>query len=493
MATVDEIIAIKERVEAQFLGAPGVTGVDVGYKEVGGQATDQVAIRVHVAAKTDDIPADQRVPAEIEGVLTDVLERRYELQVLTQQVAEVSPQADTTHYATLQGGVSMGPSRVVNGSIFAGTLGAIVIDSVSNQHAALTNFHVACVDSTFTIGDRMVQPSRIDTGVVPADEFGSLARETLSANVDGAVIAIDSGRASQCEIADIGAVRGTAAAALGMAVRKRGRTTLLTYGSVDGVSGSVTIDYGDGIGSKTLTNQISIATDTTRNPLFSDHGDSGSVIVNDSGFVVGLLFAGSGTSTVANPIAAVLSELNISICVGKSIIKDIKDGRKDLIKDGGKDLVKDKEVRKELIKEKEFRKDLIKDKELVKDSIKDKEIKETKELVSETSKLMKDVRDAVRKPVAEIPGQGPGPVETQPGGQAALEQRLAAMEQRLGQLTGFIGPDQRPDLAGSAYSGEPASAEPALGDADVTQLRAELQQQVDQAVAAKAELDAPYA
>jgi hypothetical protein len=485
MATVDEIIAIKERVEAQFLGAPGVTGVDVGYKEVGGQATDQVAIRVHVAAKTDDIPADQRVPAEIDGVTTDVLERRYELQVLTQQLTEVSPQADTTHYATLQGGVSMGPSRVVNGSIFAGTLGAIVIDSVSNQHAALTNFHVACVDSTFTIGDRMVQPSRIDTGVVPADEFGSLARETLSANVDGAVIAIDSGRASQCEIADIGPVRGTAAAALGMAVRKRGRTTLLTYGSVDGVSGSVTIDYGDGIGSKTLTNQLSIAADTTRNPLFSDHGDSGSVIVNDSGFVVGLLFAGSGASTVANPIAAVLSELNISICVGKSVIKDIKDGRKDLIKDGGKDLIKDKEIRKELIKEKELK------------ETKEKELKETKELVSDTSKLMKDIRDAVIKPVAEVP-TGPGPVETQPAGQAGLEQRLAAMEQRLGQLTGFIRPDQRPDLTGSAYSGEPASGgraygEPVLSDADVTQLRAELQQQVDQAVAAKAELDAPYA
>jgi hypothetical protein len=479
MATVDEIIAIKERVEAQFLGAPGVTGVDVGYKEVGGQATDQVAIRVHVAAKTDDIPADQRVPAEIDGVPTDVLERRYELQVLAQQVAEVSPQADTTHYATLQGGVSMGPSRVINGSIFAGTLGAIVIDSVSNQHAALTNFHVACVDSTFTIGDRMVQPSRIDTGVVPADEFGSLARETLSANVDGAVIAIDSGRASQCEIADIGPVRGTAAAALGMAVRKRGRTTLLTYGSVDGVSGSVTVDYGDGIGSKTLTNQLSIATDTTRNPLFSDHGDSGSVIVNDSGFVVGLLFAGSGTSTMANPIAAVLSELNVSICVGKSVIKDIKDGRKDLLKDKetGKELIKDKELRKELVKDKELRKELIVD---------TKPVKVTKELVSETSKLINDI--GIRKPVAEGPGQGPGPVETQPGGQEGLEQRLAAMEERLGQLTGFIRPDQRPDLTGSAYSGEPA-----LSDADVTQLRAELQQQVDDAVAAKAELDAPYA
>jgi hypothetical protein len=455
MPSVDEIIAIKERVEAQFLSAPGVTGVDVGYKEVGGQRTGQIAIRVHVEAKTDAVPDDQRVPAEIEGVVTDVLQRRYELHVLTKQLVEVTPQADTTHYATLQGGVSMGPSRAINGFIFAGTLGAIVIDNATNQHAALTNFHVACVDNTFSIGDRMVQPSRIDTGVVPTDEFGSLARETLSANVDGAVISIDSGRSSQCQIADIGLVRGTTAATLGMAVRKRGRTTLLTYGTVDGLSGSVNIDYGDGIGVRTLTNQVSIAADTTRNPLFSDHGDSGSVIVDDSGFVVGLLFAGAGTSTVANPIAAVLSELNISMCVEKSLIKDIKDSRKDFIKD--------KEIRKDLIKDKEIRKDLLPD-----------------------NKALKDLRDGIPK-IPDIPGPGPGPVESQPGGQAALAQRLAAVESRLSQLTGFIGQELRPDLAGSAYSGEPQ-----LSDAEVTQLRAELQRQVDDAVTAKAELDAPY-
>jgi hypothetical protein len=462
MPSVDELIAIKERVEAQFLSAPGVTGVDVGYKEVGGQPTDQVAIRVHVAQKTDNVPDDQRVPGEIEGAVTDVLERRYEPQVLAQEVATVAPLADSTHYATLEGGISMGPSRVINGSIFAGTLGAIVIDNATNQHAALTNFHVACVDNTFHTGDRMVQPSRLDTGVVPADEFGSLARETLSANVDGAVISIDAGRPNQCQIVDIGLVRGTAVATLGMAVRKRGRTTLLTYGTVDGLSFSVNIDYGDGIGVKTLTNQISIAADTTRNPLFSDHGDSGSVIVNDAGFVVGLLFAGAGTSTVANQIAAVLSELNISMCVGKAILKDIKEGRKDLIKD------------------KELSKDLIKDKDLIRDKVIRKEL-------ATDNKVLKDVRDqVVTKPAGDII-TGPGPVETQPGGQAALEQRLAAVESMLGQLTGFIGPELRPDLTGSAYSGEPQ-----LSDADVTQLRAELQKQVDDAVAAKAELDAPY-
>jgi len=391
MPSVDELIAIKQQVEEHYLGQPGVTAVDVGYKEVRGQLTDEVAIRVHVSSKRDDVPEDERVPPDIEGAVTDVLERRYELQVFAQP-ATVGVQADTTHLATLAGGASIGPSRVVGGSVFAGTLGAIVLDNITKQRAALTNFHVACVDNTFSNGDRMVQPSRIDTGVVPGDEFGSLLRETLSGNVDGAVIAIDAGRSSSCDVVEIGSIRGTKAATLGMAVRKRGRTTGLTHGTVDGIDQTIRVDYGDGLGIRTLTNQISIAADTAQNPIFSDHGDSGSVIVDGSGFVVGLLFAGAGTSTSANQIASVLAELNISICVGKSIIKDIKDGRKDFIKD------KDKELRKEIIPD---------------------------------NKGLKDIRDGIPKRVIEVPpvgpGPGPDPGPLQPGGpgigQAGLEQR----------------------------------------------------------------------
>lgn len=468
MATVNELIAIKAQVEAQYLGQPGVTGIDVGFKEVGGRTTDQLAIRVHVARKLARVSAAQRVPAEIDGIVTDVLERNYEPQILSQAI-DVSAQADTTHYATLQGGISMGPSRAIGGSIFAGTLGAIVIDQATNKHAALTNFHVACVDSTWSVGDRMVQPSRIDTGVVPGDEFGALLRATLSGAVDGAVVSIDEAKSSACTVAEIGQVRGTKAATLGMSVRKRGRTTGLTYGSVDGVSATVNVDYGDGIGAKTLTNQVSIKTDTTKNPVFSDHGDSGSVIVDDDGYVVALLFAGAGTGTVGNPIASVLSELNISMCTGKSIIKDIKDGRKDFIKD--KD--KDKELRKDLAKDKELRKDLIKDKELRKEFAND-------------NKVVKDISDTPRKRIGDnlpIPDPG-GPVQ---GGSPALDARLAALEAQLAALTSFISGDLRPDLSAGAFAGETD-----LSEADLAGLRAELAQQADDAVAAKAEFDAPW-
>lgn len=465
MSTLDELIAIKRQVEQEYLARPGVSGIDVGFKEVGGVQTDQIAIRVHVDEKKARVPAGEKVPKEIDGVVTDVLERRYQLQVVSEPLDVGLQTADTTHYPTLQGGISMGPSRAVGGFIFAGTLGAIVVDNASNQHAALTNFHVACVDSTWAVGDRMVQPSRIDTGVVPGDEFGAITRAVLSGHVDGAVVSIDAGRANSAEVAEIGTVKGTKPATLGMAVRKRGRTTGLTYGSVDGLALSVNVDYGDGIGVKQLTDQVSITADTTKNPMFSDHGDSGSVIVDASGYVVGLLFAGAGAGTVANPIASVLSELNVSMLIGKSFLKDFKDGRKDLIKD--KELAKE---RKDLIKEhKEFAK------ELRKDVIKERVLE---------GKMLKDIRDTFEIPKPGIPG-GPGPVE---GGGRSVDERLGAIEQQLSALTSFIDPDQRPDLTGSAFAGE---AEP--GQDEMQALRAELEQQVADAAAAKAEFDGPMA
>ncbi|MFE2070548.1 hypothetical protein ACFXDH_50725 [Streptomyces sp. NPDC059467] len=45
MPTIEELVAIKQQVEQHYLDQPGVTGIDVGYKEVGGELTDQIAVR----------------------------------------------------------------------------------------------------------------------------------------------------------------------------------------------------------------------------------------------------------------------------------------------------------------------------------------------------------------------------------------------------------------------------------------------------------------
>jgi hypothetical protein len=47
--------------------------------------------------------------------------------------------------------------------------------------------------------------------------------------------------------------------------------------------------------------------------MFSDHGDSGSAILRESGEVVGLLFAGNGEQTFACPINTVLQQLNCTL------------------------------------------------------------------------------------------------------------------------------------------------------------------------------------
>jgi hypothetical protein len=47
--------------------------------------------------------------------------------------------------------------------------------------------------------------------------------------------------------------------------------------------------------------------------MFSDHGDSGSAILLDSGEVVGLLYAGNGQRTYACPIDAVLQAFGCAL------------------------------------------------------------------------------------------------------------------------------------------------------------------------------------
>jgi hypothetical protein len=75
MKSQDEIEGIREQAEPDLLKLPGVTGVDTGPKIVNGQPTAQTAIRVYVKKKSE-VPPEQTIPKEIQGVPTDVIERR---------------------------------------------------------------------------------------------------------------------------------------------------------------------------------------------------------------------------------------------------------------------------------------------------------------------------------------------------------------------------------------------------------------------------------
>jgi len=310
MKTYAEIRRIKSEKESDLLSRPGVTGVDVGPKFVKGKKTDEIAIRVYVEKKKD-VPAKEKIPATINGVKTDVIERRFVLHQLAVPVAELAPKADTGTYDPLVGGISIGPCKAVDGYVYVGTLGCLVRDRDTSEILMLSNYHVLA--EKWSVGDSICQPSRVDNGNCPADIIGSLLRSTLSDHVDGAVARITN-RAHDCEITEIGPVRGKASASIDMSVRKRGRTTGLTYGKVDSIDLSVNVPYSDGV--HTLKNQIGITVDSAQSTQFGNSGDSGSVVVDENGKVIGLYFAGTedGGFGVANPIDKVLDELNVELC-----------------------------------------------------------------------------------------------------------------------------------------------------------------------------------
>jgi len=333
-----DIRPVKERIEDQLLALPGVTGVDINDKVSDGKSTGKLAIVVYVAQKkpVSDLAPGHAIPSQIDGIPTDVKEERVELHAARYELVEEDAAAlvDAAKYPTLHGGISMGPCRTIHMDppdvptsgdySFVGTLGAIVSDRSTKAKMALTNFHVACVDKNWHAGDIMCQPGLNDGGSCPADNFGTLTRATLSDAVDGAVVTITGGKATSCTIEQIGDIKGKAAAAINTAVRKRGRTTGLTYGKITSIDASTTINYGDGLGSHTLKNQIRVEPDTSKNAGFSDHGDSGSMVVDSANNVVGLLFGGSTDSsgnpvaTYANPINSVLDALGVDLCLASA-------------------------------------------------------------------------------------------------------------------------------------------------------------------------------
>ena len=73
---IGHVRAIKARYEDRLLARPGVVSVGVGLCQQAGTLTDEVCIVVMVREKLppDNLPPDETLPVEIEGVRVDVQE-----------------------------------------------------------------------------------------------------------------------------------------------------------------------------------------------------------------------------------------------------------------------------------------------------------------------------------------------------------------------------------------------------------------------------------
>jgi hypothetical protein len=198
----------------------------------------------------------------------------------------------------------------------SGTLGSLITDG-STQYI-LSNNHVLARGDQAVVGEDVSQPGLIDNNcaiaTVVADFSGA---SPLGSNVDAAVAQLRSGQMDSTGfIEDIGVPSSTVVSpSVGLGVAKSGRTTGFTTGTISSINTSVNVQYQKSCGSGkkftvSYTNQVVINSST-----FSAGGDSGSLIVtnNASHNPVALLFAGSSTTTIGNPIGEVLTKLGTAL------------------------------------------------------------------------------------------------------------------------------------------------------------------------------------
>ena len=214
-----------------------------------------------------------------------------------------------------------------------GTLGSLVIRG--GVQYILSDNHILARSDGATVGDAIIQPGLIDTAtcttagtttVANLSQFSNL-QANPGQNVDAAIAQVIAGKVDPAgNVIYLGATTdangvpvpgapqggtGTPASsvAVGRPVAKSGRSTGLTCSTIEATNITTSVDYTvncDGSGTKftaNYSNQIGVIGGD-----FSGEGDSGSLIVTqDTTSPLALLYAGSDTDTVGNPVADVLN------------------------------------------------------------------------------------------------------------------------------------------------------------------------------------------
>jgi hypothetical protein len=250
-------------------------------------------------------------------------------------VVPANQNAQSTPIELGTSGSNVKDSNVSGGSIACcgGTLGSLV--SRGGTQYILGNTHVLARSDAAAIGEGIVQPGLIDVNcsssrtvtVANLTQFANLETEGKTAtatNVDAAIAQVVSGQVDTSgNILYLGATADSngvpvagaphagsgVAATVNMNVAKSGRSTGLTCSAVLATNVNTSVEYTqncDGTGTPFTVhylNQVDVAGGD-----FSAEGDSGSLIVTQStADPVALLYAGSDTDTVGNPVATVLN------------------------------------------------------------------------------------------------------------------------------------------------------------------------------------------
>ena len=172
------------------------------------------------------------------------------------------------------------------------------------------------------VNDDILQPGKADAPASnPARRMAGLADyEAIDFaggdnHIDAAIAEPDDPSSVTPNIMTIGLPSNPPSPAfLGQPVAKHGRTTGFTWGTVVDISFDGFVDYGTPSNPQRAWFEDQIGIEGAPGTPFSAGGDSGSLIVDRPGsHPVGLLFAGDGTQTLANPINLVLNRFGTTV------------------------------------------------------------------------------------------------------------------------------------------------------------------------------------
>jgi hypothetical protein len=323
VAQLRSVQQVQRNNEAQLFSIPGVIAVGIGLGERG----DDLALHVYLNVSAPSA-SHAAIPQHADSVPVRIIE--------TDEIVPQDGPPGNNHKLQYNLPVPMGVSTGNDNACYSGTLGVRAFrNGQSSRVGYITNSHVASAGSNLCPGlaafsEDQFQRGRLDNGcsLTGLKKIGDLIQHVplvfgnaFENTVDAAFVLSSRSLVSKT-ILDIGNPSPSILApALNMAVQKSGRTTGFTRGTITSINVTVTINYNaattcPGGGFAKFVNQMAI---TGSAGAFSAGGDSGSLILSttrdsSSRFrPVGLLFAGSSTTTFANRISDVLGALSAAI------------------------------------------------------------------------------------------------------------------------------------------------------------------------------------
>lgn len=324
---------------------PDVTSIGKGYRYKNGKRTKEVVIVVGVAKKlpTAQVRRDRILPRAFLEVPIDVQDQPLEAQTQVQ----TTPESLVGKMRPCPPGYSIGHYLIT-----AGTLGFWAKRNGSDDWVLFSNNHVLANSNDARPNDEIRQPGKHDGGTSShrfalLTEFVKInfegkngkkkaakflwkmwkAPANALARVAGCPYRLEVTRPGAVEQPDpnlvdlawakpmlpsyvettfplgVGDLRGIRDLELGDRVQKVGRTTEHTLGMVVAVESFTRVNYGSA-GIAAFDDQLQIRADEGD---FSAGGDSGSAILSMDNYLGGLLFAGGGGVTIANPIRHVVA------------------------------------------------------------------------------------------------------------------------------------------------------------------------------------------